>query len=88
MLCLYHLPPHHDGGAHGDGTQPRAESGTLDTVEIAGLIADDQRLFTPSAQVTPKTCKKAVFACLDTNVTFASIYNAPRLELRLRRDVE
>ena len=35
--------------------------------QVAGLIADDQRLFTPSAQVTPMTCKKAVFACLDTD---------------------
>ena len=61
---------------------------TLDTVEIAGLIADDQRLFTPLAQVTPMTCKKAVFACLDTNVTFTSIYNSLRPVLRLRRDVE
>ena len=60
---------------------------TLDTVEIAGLIAaDDQRLFTPLAQVTPTTCKKAVFACLDTNVT--SIYNSLRPVLWLRRDVE
>ena len=67
---------------------PAHESGTLDTVEIAGLIADDQRLFTPSAQVTPMTCKKAVFACLDTNVTFTSIYNSPRPVLRLRRDVD
>ena len=49
---------------------PAHESGTLDTVEIAGLIPDNQRLFTPSAQVTPITCKKAVFAGLDTNVTF------------------
>ena len=32
---------------------PALESGTLDTVEIAGLITNDQRLFTPSAQVTP-----------------------------------
>ena len=50
----------HDGDARGDGTQPALphESGTLDTVEIAGLIHDDQRLFTPSAQVTPMTCKK------------------------------
>ena len=67
---------------------------TLDTVEIAGPllidIADDQRLFTPLAQVTPMTCmrKKAVFACLDTNVTFTSIYNSLRPVLRLRRDVE
>ena len=68
-------------------SSPAHESGALDTVEIAGLTPDDQRLFTPSAQVTPMTCKKAVFACLDTNVTFTSIYNSPRLELRLRRDV-
>ena len=51
---------------------PAHESGTLDTVEIASLIPDDQRLFTPSAQVTPMTCKKAVFACLDTDVTFTT----------------
>ena len=31
---------------------------TLGTVEIAGLIADDQRLFTPLAQATPMTCKR------------------------------
>ena len=67
---------------------PAHESGRLDTVATAGLIADDQLLFTPSAQVTPMTCKKAVFDCLDNNVTFTSIYNSPRLELRLRRDVE
>ena len=65
---------------------PAHESGTRDTVEIAGLLPDDQRLFTPSAQVTPMTCKKAVFACLDT---FSSTYVSPwpRLDLRLRRDV-
>ena len=34
---------------------PAHESGTLDTVEISGWIPDDQRLFTPSAQVTPMT---------------------------------
>ena len=68
---------------------PAHESGTLDTVEIAGLIPNDQRLFTPSAQVTPMTCKKAVFACLDTDVTFTPIYwyISPRLELQLWRDV-
>ena len=53
---------------------PAHESGTLDKVEIAGLIPDDQRLFTPSAQVTPVTCRKAVFACLDTDVTFTSTH--------------
>ena len=50
--------PPHDGGARGDGTQQSTSaSGTLDTVaRIAGLIPDNQRLFTPSAQVTPMTC--------------------------------
>ena len=52
---------------------PAHESGTLDTVQIAGLTPDDQRLFTPPAQVTPMTCKKAVFACLDTDVTFLQL---------------
>ena len=62
---------------------PVHESGTPDTAEIAGLTPDDQRLFTPPAQVTPMTCKKSVFACLDTDVTFTSISNSPRIELRI-----